>query len=218
MMLSSGEIPIALVDMDGTLADFTEAMVSGMSRLASPGEPPWIPDGDEEKELPHIRERRRLIKSIPGFWSGLGRLTDGFEILEVLLDVGFHLTILTKAPKKNPLAWKEKVEWCDQNLHCQYEVVTLTESKGVVYGNVLVDDWPDYVSKWLQHRPRGLVVMPTRPYNASFSHPQVWRFPEILDERSVSHLCVNSVSLEEMELEPLLQRQYNLAERRSKNR
>jgi hypothetical protein len=41
-----------------------------------------------------------------------------------------------------------------------------------------VDDWPDYITRWLQWRPRGLVIMPDRPNNKGFDHPQVHRFSE----------------------------------------
>jgi len=54
--------------------------------------------------------------------------------------------------------------------------VTLTEDKGLVYGKVLVDDWPPYIERWLTWRPRGLVIMPARRWNATFTHPQVLRY------------------------------------------
>jgi len=45
----------------------------------------------------------------------------------------------------------------------------------MVYGRALVDDWPPYVEAWLEYRPRGLVIMPDRPWNQGFSHPNVVR-------------------------------------------
>jgi hypothetical protein len=54
--------------------------------------------------------------------------------------------------------------------------VTITHDKGLVYGAVLVDDWPDYILKWLEHRPRGLVIMPAHDHNAGFTHHNVVRY------------------------------------------
>ena len=51
--------------------------------------------------------------------------------------------------------------------------VTVTHDKGLVYGKVLFDDYPPYIERWLEHRPRGKVLMLETPYNRSFSHPNV---------------------------------------------
>ena len=46
----------------------------------------------------------------------------------------------------------------------------------MVYGKVLYDDYPDYIERWLKHRPRGLVVMPVNDHNKSFDHPNVFKW------------------------------------------
>lgn len=45
-----------------------------------------------------------------------------------------------------------------------------------VHGKILVDDWPPYITRWLEWRPRGLVIMPTQKHNAEYTHPQVIRY------------------------------------------
>lgn len=165
---------IALFDLDGTLADFDAAMRAHMEALASPGEPLWDPDSEED-EPKHIKFRRRMIKSVPGFWLNLGLMGDGYELLNMAKNVGFDIVILSRGPHQNPLAWKEKIEWCRKNIPFDHSV-TLTEDKGLVYGRVLVDDWPPYIKAWLAHRPRGMVIMPARPWNKGFTHPQVYRY------------------------------------------
>jgi 5'-nucleotidase len=54
--------------------------------------------------------------------------------------------------------------------------VTITMDKGLVYGKVLVDDYPEYALRWLKWRKRGLVIMPNQPWNQGFEHPQVHRY------------------------------------------
>lgn len=60
--------------------------------------------------------------------------------------------------------------------------LTITRDKGLVYGRMLVDDWPEYVERWLKWRPRGMVVMPAQPWNADYKHPNVLRYDGTDDE------------------------------------
>ena len=72
--------PIALIDLDGTLADFNGAMKSQMAELATPFELTQYPNLENE-DLPWIKARRRLIKRQPGFWEGLTPIPEGFAAL-----------------------------------------------------------------------------------------------------------------------------------------
>jgi len=170
---------VALIDMDGTLCDYDGAMRRDMARIAAPG------DSTELYRLgepPHMRERRKLIQDQPGWWRNLEPLPLGMTIASGLSDLGFRLMVLTKGPmKRNPAAWGEKVEWCRQ--HLPDVPITVTTDKGLTYGKILVDDWPEYVERWLEWRPRGLVLMPAHPWNEEFEHPNVMRCtPENLSE------------------------------------
>jgi hypothetical protein len=173
-MTDSRPEPVALFDLDGTLADFPWAMERAMRRLGAPGEKSYYEEQDGEPM--HITERRRMIKRVPGFWRSLPKFKLGFDVLEIARRLNFKINILTKAPKSNYPAWSEKAEWCAENLTSFDYQVTMSEDKGIVYGKILVDDWPKYVGRWLEHRPRGLVIMPAHDYNLSFSHPNVVRY------------------------------------------
>lgn len=169
--------PIALIDMDGTIADFTKAMKEGMKKLEGPGEQ-WDYDNYEQGDEPaYMRARRRLIKSQPGFWAGLPPIPRGFKILDLLRKHRFSINIFTKAPRKNPAAFSEKAEWCEKHLTDYPNVkISMVQDKGLHYGKILVDDWPPYIERWLQFRPRGRVIMPVCKYNKGFEHPQVARY------------------------------------------
>lgn len=165
--------PVALVDLDGTLADFDGAMRRDLQRMLSPGETPLLAHDDEDM-FPHIRERRRFIKHQPDWWANLEKLHHGFLIVDLLRSLDFKLHILTRGPKHHASAWEQKVRWVRQ--HVPDASITITLDKSLTYGRVLVDDWPEYVTPWLKHRPRGLVVMPPQPWNRDFpEHPQVVR-------------------------------------------
>jgi 5'-nucleotidase len=175
--------PIALFDLDGTLADFDGGIEEGMQALASPAELEagpliWFPR-EQATEPKHIKARRRLIKRQPGFWRELKQLPLGMALFQEALRLKFVIDILTKAPRKNAPAWTEKVEWCEKNLPMENEDheigINLVTNKGRFYGRMLTDDYPPYIVKWLEHRPRGTVIMPALPWNEGFSHPQVLR-------------------------------------------
>ncbi len=172
---------IALIDLDGTVADYDGSMQRYMRILASPDEPKYThrPVLDDD-EVPHLRVRRKLVQQLPGFWRQLKPIPLGFEVVDVLRKSGFELHVLTKGPKTTPTAWTEKVEWCAQ--HLPDVLVTVTSKKSLVYGRVLVDDWPPYFEEWLRVRPRGLIVCVAQPWNEDYApggpkeHPNVIRY------------------------------------------
>lgn len=163
---------VALVDMDGTLCDYEGAMLRDLERLRSPHEPPVSIAGTHAE--PWLRERMELVRRQHGWWARLERLRLGFDVLEELRARDFEIHILTKGPATATSAWAEKLQWCQQ--HVPDARVTVTMDKGLVYGKVLVDDYPEYVLRWLTWRPRGLVIMPAQPWNEGFSHPNVLRY------------------------------------------
>lgn len=164
---------VALVDMDGTLVDYAGQMRRDLAALAGPDDPPWQDFSDDTP--PHIRRRCDMIKRQPGWWLNLPDFPLGHDALRVCRDVGFDIHVLTKGPYRTTSAWTEKVEWCRTHLPDDVKV-TITEDKGLVYGRVLVDDYPDYLARWLEWRPRGIGIMPAHPYNAGFRHERVIRY------------------------------------------
>lgn len=167
---------VALFDLDGTLADFDGSMRHTMEAIATPGEKAYYEEQSDEP--PFITARRRLVKTQPGFWENLPKFQLGFDILEKTILLKYSHTIVSKGPRKNPTAWAEKIRWCEKNLPMESIdfKISLVEDKGHHYGKVLVDDFIPYVERWLEWRPRGLVIMPAHDRNASFKHPNVVRY------------------------------------------
>jgi len=174
---------IALVDLDGTLADFDSGLKEGLRPLISPWEHGLInydrlPYGDAAPDW--LRARIELVKRQPGFWRGLRRIDDGFKVLEMIIAAGFETSILTKSPRKNHRSRSEKAEWCEE--HVPDLPVTIGHDKGLVYGRVLFDDYPEFAKAWLEHRPNGVVLMLDSPLNRGFSHPQAVRVMRPFDD------------------------------------
>lgn len=154
--------PIALFDMDGTLADFDASMRLKLGELRAPGEDPQA-DTTAFEDVPYVRARRRLVKAQPGFWRELAPIPLGFQLLEEARAQRFLCQILSKSPRKIPAAAGEKIEWCVR--YVPDLPIVLSEDKGLVYGKLLCDDWPEYIERWLTWRPRGLVVAVAQPWN-----------------------------------------------------
>lgn len=158
---------VALVDMDGTLCDYSGKLQRKLNYLLSQGIGYSV-----DANAPEWERLVDFVKSQPGFWRSLPRIELGFQIVELLKSAEFDIHILTKGPYRTTGAWTEKVEWCRE--HLPGVPVTITEgntksdAKGKVYGKILVDDWPPYCEGWLKWRPRGLVIMPAYDYNEGF--------------------------------------------------
>ncbi len=165
---------IALFDMDGTLCDYDAGLFDDLEKLRAPQElifHPPIKDSFPE----YIKARAELIKSSEKWWANLPKFQLGFDVLKIAKELGYREMILTQGPKRNPAAWSGKKSWIDKNLGQDIDI-TMTRDKGLVYGKVLVDDFPGYIKRWLQWRPRGLVIMPASRENYSFTNPQVIRY------------------------------------------
>jgi FMN phosphatase YigB (HAD superfamily) len=165
---------IALFDLDGTLADYEKQLREDLLKLAAPTDPPLKFKWDAED--PWIKARMDLIKSKAGWWQKLPTIPSGFLVLNLARAMGFEAHVLTKGPRKLPLAWGEKLAWCQKHIDTHI-LITVTQDKGLVYGRVLCDDFPPYMERWLEHRPRGLGLMPEGYQNASFTHPNVVKYP-----------------------------------------
>ena len=162
---------IGLFDLDDTLVDYSGAIGRDLASIAGPNDPPYSPWGENAQ---FIRGRIIFIRNQPGWWRSLEVLQAGFDVLKVARELEFTIHILTKGPIFATPSWTEKVEWVMR--HVPDAGVTVTQEKRLVYGKFLVDDYPGYISEWLAHRPRGLVIMPVYEYNRGFSHPNLVKY------------------------------------------
>jgi hypothetical protein len=151
MMTPSGNI--GLFDLDGSLANHDKAVFEGLAALKGPDEPA-VEDVRDAYQIPHLKARIDLITKQPSWWLNLEPIPMGFQVLRLAKEIGFQIHVLTQGPKTKPLAWKEKVEWCQKHLGPDIDI-HITRNKGMVYGKFLYDDYPEYMLKWLEHRPEG---------------------------------------------------------------
>ena len=185
--MKTHEGQIALIDMDGTVADYSGAIRRSLKRLSSPYEPD-LPD--DIHNVPDWLERRmNMVKSQDGFWRELPPITRGLLVVDILVDMGFVTSVLTKGPNKTRSAWTEKAQWCDKYLPGSPLFMVDAEQperhKALVYGRVLFDDFPPYAEAWLKVRPRGRVLMLERSYNTDWKHERALIIRESWDDKKV---------------------------------
>lgn len=163
---------IALFDLDGTLAGYDITLKHDLNMLCQQHEKQSVID---YRDMPdYMIKRKELITNQVGWWRNLPKIKSGFEILKWCHDIGFNIMVCTKAPWSADNAWTEKVQWVKKNMS-QFidKSVTITTDKGLIYGRVLVDDYPPFAMAWLKHRKRGLVIMPKTRSCEGFSHKNV---------------------------------------------
>jgi len=148
---------IALFDMDDTLVDFDGRMLQDLLDIQGPEDPKPITVHDKTAPI-WLQRRKHLIMQQRGWWRNLPPKKLGFDIMNAAAQIGFTINVLTKGPTTKPHAWLEKVEWCKK--HIGGVPITITENKGLVYGRVLVDDYPQYMEDWLKWRKRAFGIMP----------------------------------------------------------
>ena len=163
---------IALFDLDGSLADYELALKRDMLVLMSPEET-QLYNPCHHNGPAYLVNRIRMIKNQPGWWLNLPRIESGFEVLKLARDIGYDVHVLTKGPTSHPAAWKEKLEWCQQQPELKSTPVHIVTDKSLVYGHFLYDDYPDYLSAWLLRQPNGVGIMPLTAYNQSYTHERV---------------------------------------------
>lgn len=165
--------PVALFDMDGTLADYERRMRRDLRRIRAPGDPDFALHDHSAPR--YFGARLDLVKAQPGWWLALPRLPLGFDLLALAREAGYQIEVLTMGPHNTPSAWMEKVQWAHRHVGADVKV-TVTEDKNLSHGAVLVDDTPQTLLGWLARHPSGRGIAPAQPVNEGLRHPRAVRY------------------------------------------
>ena len=164
--------PIALFDMDGTLADFFGVLEDDLRAMMNvPHEEFIMPDFTSNMSK-WLDNRVKSIVNSSGWWRRLRKFKLGWDILECANFLGFSLNIVSRGPDDSPNAWQEKWEWCKNNIPYKH-TVTITEDKSLIFGDVLVDDYYLYAEEWLKRHQDGTVIMPVNCYHRTLKDDRV---------------------------------------------
>lgn len=160
--------PRVLLDVDGIIADFAGAAASLMSTVS--GRPITAADivhweVTNVLEEQHLRDYCKEEIKRPGFCSSIAAYEGALEAVAEIHSIA-EVFYVTAPMHTNPTWMPERVAWLERVLGADPKHVVFAYKKHVVVGDVLVDDSPDNVGDWVQHHPRGLGLLWTRPYNA----------------------------------------------------
>jgi hypothetical protein len=182
---------IALIDFDGTLCNYDQALDAGIKSCSSPEQYKEIDKQlaahrgrDELEEMwPWFKNLVKMVKAQPDWWFKLEKLPTADPLISRLKEIGFTIRGLTAAPYGNPDASAQKLRWFQANIDPVISgngsTIMLGRDKALVYGRVLFDDWPSYFLPWLKSHPRGIVFCPAWKWNDTTevrSHPRVIRY------------------------------------------
>ncbi len=171
---------IALIDLDGTVADYEGQMLRDLEFIRGPNEPVITNIWDDAGE--HISRRMDVIKNGPGWWENLPVIPSGMQVVDLLREMNWEMLILTKGPKRTKQAWTQKVEWAERHIPDAFPIITggrrseKSGGKSLVYGKVLFDDYPKFMNAWVLAHPRGLGIMPINEGNKDYHHPNVVKY------------------------------------------
>lgn len=161
--------PIALFDLDGSLAGYDESLERDLKSIAGPNDPEL--DMKNLYKIPYYKTRVHLIRNQPNWWLDLPILEEGYKIFKLAEKIGFDLHIATVGPDKHHNAWSEKLLWVKK--HLGNLPVHIVSDKSLLFGHILYDDYPKYCKKWVDKNTQSVVIMPNKYYNSDFSHERV---------------------------------------------
>jgi 5'(3')-deoxyribonucleotidase len=125
------------IDLDGVMADMNSAYA------AIAGTPP-------DKTLDNLDWQ--LVVATPGFYANMPPLPDMQELWDYV-STWPDVTILTGVPESVPEAAADKRAWVTKHLGAHVKMIACRSKDKSLHakaGDILVDDWEKYMSKWLK--------------------------------------------------------------------
>lgn len=146
--------PLLLLDQDGPLAAFDDHVwsrgtdqgwafdIEGVHQQANRYLSDHLPSGDE-------RDACREMCAAPGWFRDLPVVPGSQEGVEVLLERGIDVWVCTKPMESNPTCASDKQWWVEKHFPALARRVIVTPNKGMVVGDVLLDDAP--MPSWFEY-------------------------------------------------------------------
>lgn len=179
--------PVVLLDIDGVAANFIAGCLPIVKEItgrehAHDDVNQWLVEkalGLDEHETKELYDRIvqpgwvRALPAYEGVKEGIARIREFAEVHPVTA----HFWSCSH--------WVyEREAWILEHLGIPAADVIHTHAKHRVTGDVLVEDKPTTIVKWLEHHPKGIGVLMRRPYNEGADLPddstRVKDFPHLV--------------------------------------
>lgn len=163
---------LILLDVDGVVGDFLGGVQKVFRErfgidVPHSGFTSWnVADVLPEQWMKDELDR---FLAMPGFAEKM-ELHDGSqEGVRKLQEIGEVLFVTS--PFSTSDTWmKERERWCCRHFGVSHDDVLHVTKKYAVYGDMLVDDKPSNLEKWVKRHPHGMPILWDAPYNRDVSH------------------------------------------------
>jgi 5'(3')-deoxyribonucleotidase len=154
--------------MDGVLADAIGHMLkvrNGGDGLSITDFTEWhignrAPEGNGIYQYFHLPNIFRDAEPIPGAIEGV----------MFLFAHGHDVVLVTALPADSHNAYHQKIQWAREHLGIDDQHFVATHNKGLVRGDILIDDRPDNLDQWKKENPAGLAILYPQPWNTENWH------------------------------------------------
>jgi len=99
-----------------------------------------------------------------GFFRKLKPFKEAIDSVKKIVDSNLYEVYILSVPlATNPFSYKEKVEWIMENLPELSHRIILTQDKGLIKGDILIDDSYKWKKVWTQNGGTFIQVDPRKP-------------------------------------------------------
>lgn len=168
-----------LVDMDGVLADSLPNWLAAYNLFS--GEDIEVEDIKSYGFGQHVRQPELLFscleramvflnaKPMPGAVEGFRKLCKAHDVY-----------VVTYNHESCPSGFQQKLAWMRRHFpEFPSNRVIFTKNKGMVQGDVIIEDSPDNIQAWLSVNPKGRAFCIAQPYNDNLQPTGVRRVSSI---------------------------------------
>jgi 5'(3')-deoxyribonucleotidase len=153
-----------LIDVDGVVAEFLEAVFDAVGTNKDPEElKQWNFFSMLSKDEGKVAEK---VLEDPAFWATLPIKDHAQDAVKFLKNVG-HKIVWVTSPWESCFGWDvARRRWIRE--HFGDDDIVITKSKEHVKGDVLIDDKPANVEAWQKAHPQGRALLFRAHYNDNY--------------------------------------------------
>jgi hypothetical protein len=161
---------VALVDVDGVLADFVGGLadaVPGVDALRNPTTYDYFASLE-----PEVRLAAFDVLGDAAFWRDLRPIPGALDVLANLRGVADDVWLVTSPWRGCPGWERARRAWVDAHIGADIKMMA-TWDKYKVPGDVFFDDNPNHVEAWMLAYPGRVAFLVDQPYNRDAVLPRI---------------------------------------------
>lgn len=150
-----------LLDVDGVVADLVGALAQATGLFEPEAVTAYAFDQCLPPEIVKVIGR---VMVRPGFVEDMPTCEGARKLFADLVCAGHRPVFVTKPYAKSPTWAYERTRWLHKTFGADLHIVH-TDKKGLVGGDILVEDSPENIEGWLEEHRKGWAFLVDRPWN-----------------------------------------------------